>query len=140
MHIIKLKRLFTSLTFLFLCLVNIQAQEVSYDGIFVIANGSNECYLISEHPVVSYSEDNKMAFLTLDGSSDPVLSIPITGNNALQIVYGSYHYTVENNTATSVENITVSTERKSGKKIITGGKVFILKDNKLYSANGTLIK
>lgn len=135
-----MKRLFTSLSFLFLCLANIQAREISYDGIFVIANGSNECYLIAEHPVVSYSEDKKTAFLTLNGSSEPVLSVPIEGNNALQIVYGSYQYTFDSSTVSSVENITVSTDRKSGKKIIKGGKVFILKDNKLYNANGTLIK
>ena len=120
------KTLLTFLT-LFLC-TYIHAEET--DAIYVWVDGESTCYKLESMPKITYG--NGTAILTLSGKTTPELTIPITNNNNLKITYGVY----QEPTTTSIDGITSTSKVVQNGKYISGGKLIIVKDGKMYDTSG----
>lgn len=114
------------------------AEQVTYQGVFITISGSDTFYKLDDTPKISISDTDggKVAVLTLNGKDEPVLTIPVDGNSDVHITYGTY----EVPEATSIDTVTpLSIRENNGRKIITGGRLVIIKDGKRYNANGTRV-
>ena len=105
--------------------------DTVYDGIIVYVEGTENAYLLSEMPTVTYSANN--AILTVDGKQ--VASFALNDGKEVTITYGKY-------SSSGISTIEAQSDkvRRVG-KYITGGKLIVIgKDGKQYDAAGTLIK
>lgn len=115
-----------------------KADTQTLDGIFVTVSGSQTCYKLDEIPTVTYTESGgaKVAQIKLKSSEEPVVSVTLSGDATLEIIYGTY-------TPSGFDSVTtdVSITENNGKRIIKGGRLIIIgKDGKQYNINGTLIE
>ena len=105
--------------------------DTVYDGIIVYVEGTENAYLLSEMPTVTYSANN--AILTVDGKQ--VASFALNDGKEVTITYGKYSLSGISTIETQSDKV-----RRVG-KYITGGKLIVIgKDGKQYDTAGTLIK
>jgi len=100
------------------------------DAVYCWVNGSSTCYRLSDEPVITYA--GGAAVLTIDGVEQ--LRLPMADISQLTITYGEY------------QNITMDEEQLNGSsnvqpvekvgKYIRGGRLIIVKDGKMYDAQG----
>ena len=105
--------------------------DTVYDGIIVYVEGTENAYLLSEMPTVTYSANN--AILTVNGKQ--VASFALNDGKEVTITYGKYSLSGISTIETQSDKV-----RRVG-KYITGGKLIVIgKDGKQYDTAGTLIK
>lgn len=127
-----MKKLLT--TFLALLCLAINASEPGNDAIYAWVDGSCTCYKLEAMPKVKYLQDK--AILSIDGKN--VLELEITETSKLRITFGFYDETLDPTGVQTLES-SLKPVNKQG-KYIKGGKLFVVKNGKLYDINGIEIK
>ena len=128
-----MKKFFFSLITAMSLSVFAYAEEPEVMGIYAWADGDSTCYKLSEMPKVTYDEG--AAVLTICGKEQ--LRVQLTDGAQLKITYGVY---IDEPTAIEgTEQRPVQAVQQNG-KYIRGGRLVIIKDGKMYDANGVKIQ
>ena len=128
-----MKKFFFSLITAMLFSVFAYAEEPEVMGIYAWADGDSTCYKLSDVPKVTYDEG--AAVLTIGGKEQ--LRVQLTDGAQLKITYGVY---IDEPTAIEgTEQRPVQAVQQNG-KYIRGGRLVIIKDGKMYDANGVKIQ
>lgn len=124
-----MKKYFLFFTLLFQIVLQIKADDISSSAVYVWVAGSSTCYQLASMPTVTYKED--VAILTLNNSSTPELTLPLTDGATLEVTYGKY---ISENIK-QIDADKNSIVKKVG-KYIKGGKLVIIKEGKHFDING----
>lgn len=130
-----MRKLLLLSVFLLACAVSHAAD--SYTGIFVYVDGESIGYLFEQMPTVTYSTESdevKVAQLSVDGNSSPVLSLRLTEDAKLVVEYGEVLISEGVESPASTAKV-----QKDGKYFICG-KLVIIKNGKKYNVGGNPVK
>lgn len=120
-----------------LALLTFIISTVSYAGdndcILIKADGAETSYLVSQSPKIYYQTEDgiRVAKVLLGNSMTPVLTVQLTGDKTLKIMYPS---------VTDVNAILNNKPLIKDGKRIEYGRVVIIKNGRKYNVNGVEIK
>ncbi len=116
-----------------ICLMGIGSAWGDNEAVYCRVTGSSTCYRLSDQPVITYSDS--AAVLTINGVEQ--LRLPMEDISQLTITYGEYQYVPP--VPTDNEQVSGSFEVQPVEKVgkyIRGGRLIIVKDGKMYDAQG----
>jgi len=111
----------------------VAALAAKKDAVYCWVNGSSTCYRLSDQPMVTYAKD--AAVLSIGGVEQ--LRLPMADISQLTITYGEYQDTPSDNEQVKATSETMPVEKVG--KYIRGGRLVIVKDGKMFDAEGRVI-
>ena len=109
------------------------AKAETCDAVYAWVNGESTCYRLEAMPQVTYSDG--AAVLTVDG--EVALTLPLQEGAELIITYGQYE---DHQDPTAIDAAQAETLVKREGKMISGGRLIIVRDGKQYDISGRCIE